>query len=139
MRVRLACALAALGVVAACGGGSPSSPSSPSSGTVAVRDGGTNGASGATITITAAGVSPGSVTVAVGQTVTVINNDTRPHEMASNPHPQHGTCPGIEAGLGSIAAGQTKVTHNFANAGSCGYHDHLNDSNAALRGTIIVQ
>ena len=79
------------------------------------------------------------MTVAVGQSVTVINNDTRPHEMASNPHPQHGTCPGLEAGLGSIAAGQTKVTHNFANAGSCGYHDHINDSNAALRGTIVVQ
>jgi hypothetical protein len=31
------------------------------------------------------------------------------------------------------------VTHAFANAGTCGFHDHLDDSNAALRGTIIVQ
>jgi plastocyanin len=136
MRVRLACSVLSLSLVAACGG---SSPSSPSSVTVVVKDGGTSGTSGATITITAAGVSPATVTVAVGQTVTVVNNDTRSHEMASNPHPQHGTCPSIEAGLGTLSPGQTKVTHNFANAGSCGYHDHLNDSSAALRGTIVVQ
>src|SRR5215207_1069921 len=123
--VRFAGSLAALAVLAACGG----SPSSPSGGvTVIVKDGGATGASGATITITAAGVSPASVTVAVGQTVTFVNNDNRPHEMASNPHPQHGTCPSIEMGLGSLAAGQTKVTRAFGNSGSCGFHDHLNDT-----------
>jgi len=126
-------------MLAACGGSSPSSPSGGGGGTVIVRDGGATGASGATITITAAGVSSPSVTVAVGQTVTVINNDTRPHEIASNPHPQHGTCPSIESGLGTLAVGQTKVTRAFANAGSCGYHDHLNDSSNALKGTITVQ
>jgi len=136
MRVRFVGSLAALALLAACGG----SPSSPSGGvTVVVRDGGTTGVSGATITITAAGVNAANVTVAVGQTVTFINSDTRPHEMASNPHPQHGTCPSIEAGLGTLAAGQTKVTHAFANAGSCGYHDHLNDTSNALKGTITVQ
>ena len=120
---------------ASCG----SSPSSPSGVTVVVRDGGTGGTSGATITITAAGVSPKSVTVSAGQAVTFINNDNRSHEMASDPHPQHGSCPSIEGGLGSLAAGTTKVTRAFANAGTCGFHDHLDDSNAALRGTIIVQ
>jgi plastocyanin len=122
-------------VLAACGGGS----TSPSNVTVVVRDGGTGGASGATITITAAGVSVKGVNVTAGQTVTFINNDSRAHEMASNPHPQHGTCPSIEAGLGTLNAGQTRVTHAFANAGSCSYHDHLNDSNAAFQGTITVQ
>ena len=29
-----------------------------------------------------------------GQSVTFVNNDTRSHEMASDPHPTHGTCPG---------------------------------------------
>ena len=104
-----------------------------------MRDGGTTGASGATITITGAGVSSKAVVVAVGQTVTFINNDNRSHEMASDPHPQHGSCPSMEAGLGTIAAGQTKVTHAFANAGTCGYHDHLDDSNNALKGAITVQ
>lgn len=134
--LRFALSLAALAVLAACGG-SPSSPSG--GGTVVVRDGGATGVSGATITITAAGVSSANVTIAVGQTVTFINNDTRPHEMASNPHPQHGTCPSIETGLGTLAVGQTKVTRSFANAGSCGYHDHLNDTSNSLKGTIVVQ
>lgn len=96
MRIRFVGTLTALTMLAACGGSSPSSPSGGGGGTVIVRDGGASGSSGATITITAAGVSPAGVTVAVGQTVTFINNDTRPHEMASNPHPQHGTCPSIE-------------------------------------------
>jgi plastocyanin len=125
---------------AACGGGSPTSPGGGGGGTtVVVRDSGTGGPSGATVTLTAAGLSAGSVTVSVGQTVTFVNNDTRSHEIASNPHPQHGSCPGIEAGLGTIAPGQTKVTHNFGNAGTCGYHDHLDDTNIRFQGTILVQ
>ena len=137
IRIRLVCSLLALGALAACGGGS----TSPSGGgvTVIVRDGGTAGASGATVTITAAGVSAKGVSVTVGQTVTFVNNDSRAHEIASNPHPQHGSCPSIEAGLGTINPGQTKVTHAFANAGTCPYHDHLNDTNAAFQGTITVQ
>ena len=137
IHVRFIGSLIALGTLAACGGSSPSSPSGGV--TVVVRDGGTAGGSGATITITAAGVSAKGVNAAVGQTVTFINNDTRSHEIASNPHPQHGTCPSIEAGLGTIGAGQTKVTHAFANAGTCSYHDHVNDTNTAFQGTITVQ
>ena len=135
MRARFTGSLVALGLLAACGG----SPSSPSSVTIIVRDGGVGGTSGATITISGGRVSPAGVTVAVGQTVTFVNNDTRSHEMASDPHPQHGSCPSMEAGLGTIGAGQTKVTHIFANAGTCGFHDHLDDSNAALKGTITIQ
>jgi plastocyanin len=129
-------ALVAVGLVASCGG---SSPNSPSGVTVIVRDGGAPGTSGATVTITAAGVSPGTVTVAVGQSVTFVNNDTRQHDMGSDPHPQHGTCPSIEGGIGLLTAGQTKISRAFANAGTCRYHDHLDDSNQAMRGTIIVQ
>jgi len=75
-------------ILSACGGSS----TSPSSVTVIVRDGGT-GPSGATITITSAGVSPSTVTITQGQAVTFVNNDNRSHEMASDPHPQHGSCP----------------------------------------------
>jgi plastocyanin len=137
LRSRFLLSVAALAALSACGGGG----TNPGGGgtAVVVRDGGTGGASGATVTMTANGVSPSSVTVAVGQTVTFVNNDTRAHEIASNPHPQHGSCPGVEAGLGVIAAGQTKVTHNFGNAGTCGYHDHQDDTNTRFQGTIVVQ
>jgi plastocyanin len=135
--VRFAGSLAALAVLAACGG-SPNSPSGGGSVTVIVRDGGT-GASGATVTITANGVSPATVTVAVGQAVTFVNNDTRPHEIGSNPHPNHGSCPSIETGVSLLAVGQTKITRAFANSGTCQYHDHLDDSNTRFQGTIVVQ
>ena len=125
-------------LIAGCGG-SPSSPSGGGGVTVVVRDGGTGGTSGATVTITSAGVNPSTVTVAAGQTVTFVNNDNRAHQIASNPHPQHGTCPGIEAGLGSLAPGATRTTRIFGNGGTCGYHDHLDDTNNSLRGTINVQ
>ena len=134
-RTALLPALGLLGVLSACGGSS----TGPSGVTIIVNDGGTGGASGATITITSAGANPRNVTVAVGQTVTFVNNDTRSHEMASDPHPQHGSCPSMEAGLGTIGPGQTKVTHNFGNAGTCGFHDHLDSANSGLRGSIVVQ
>ena len=137
LRSRFFLSVAALGVLAACGGSS----TSPGNGgtAVVVRDGGTGGPVGATVTMTANGIDRLSVTVAVGQTVMFVNNDTRSREIASNPHPQHGSCPGIEAGLGVVAAGQTKVTHNFANAGTCGYHDHQDDTNTRFQGSIVVQ
>jgi hypothetical protein len=31
------------------------------------------------------------------------------------------------------------VPHAFGNAGACHYHDHLDDTNASLYGTIVVQ
>jgi plastocyanin len=119
-----------------CGGGS----SSPTGGTTVISAStGSQGPSGATITITANGVSAQQVSITIGQSVTFVNNDTRPHEMASDPHPTHGTCPGIEAGIGTLAAGQTKLTQGFANAGTCGYHDHLNSGTASLQGTIVIR
>ena len=127
--------LATAGLVS-CGGGS----SSPTGGTTVISAStGSPGPSGAAITITANGVSAQQVSITIGQSVTFVNNDTRPHEMASDPHPTHGTCPGIEQGIGTLAVGQTKLTQGFANAGTCGYHDHLNSGTASLLGTIIIR
>jgi plastocyanin len=123
---------------AACGGGG-GNPGGPSSTTVIVRSTGGAGQSGATVTMTSAGVNPGAVTVAIGQSVTFVNNDSRAHEIASDPHPAHGSCPSIEAGLGTIQPGQTKSTQGFANAGRCTYHDHQDDSNRNFQGSITVQ
>lgn len=118
-----------------CGGSS-----SPTGGTTVISAStGSQGPSGATITITANGVSAQQVSITIGQSVTFVNNDTRAHEMASDPHPTHGTCPSVEAGIGTLAAGQTKLTQGFANAGTCGYHDHLNSGTASLQGTIVIR
>ena len=119
--------------VSACGGSdSPTAPSGGGGG------GGNSGPVAATITITASGVSPTSVTVAPGSRVTFVNNDSRPHEPASDPHPTHGSCPPIDQ-VGFIAANQSRTSGNLNTAGTCSYHDHLNDGDARLRGTIRVQ
>ena len=123
----------------ACGGGGGSSTGGPSSVTVISRSTGGTGPIGATVTMTSAGVNPSSVTVASGQSVTFVNNDNRPHEIASDPHPIHGSCPSIEAGLGQLQPGQSRSTQGFANAGRCTYHDHLDDGNRAFQGSIVIQ
>jgi plastocyanin len=125
--------VAALVTIAACGGGSPASPSNPGSGS------GSPGPSGATITISASGaVSPSQVQIAIGQSVTFVNNDTRTHDMSSDPHPAHTDCPPM-AGASSIGPGQTKLTNAFPTARTCGFHDHLNFDVAALTGRIVIQ
>ena len=104
-----------------------------------VPDGGSPGPSGATITIGANGaVSPANVTITTGQSVTYINNDSRAHEMASDPHPDHNSCPSINA-LQVVSPGQTKLTNAFNNTGACGYHDHGDPTNNSLRGRITIQ
>lgn len=131
-------ALAAAAVLAvACGGssdnggtgGTPISPGPPNN---------PNPTPTNTITITASGVSPQSVTVPAGSRVTFVNNDSRAHEMNSDPHPTHGDCPAIDD-VGFLAPGQSKQTGNLTNARTCGYHDHNQPNVASLQGTIIVQ
>ena len=45
------------------------------------------------------GVSPRDITVAVGSRVTFVNNDSMPHDMASDPHPEHTLCSGDQRRL----------------------------------------
>ncbi len=89
------------------------------------------------MTITPSGVSPKSVTIAVGGRVTFVNNDTTFHEIASNPHPIHTECPPLN--VGALPAGQSGQTGTFPTARTCGFHDHLNPGNAGLQGTIVIQ
>src|SRR5262245_28055085 len=70
--------LVAAVVVAACGDEeSPNNPTDPPC---------------ATITIANNAVSPNAVTVSPGCRVLFVNNDTRDHDMASDPHPEHTDC-----------------------------------------------
>ena len=92
----------------------------------------------ATITITATGVSPTTVTINAGGRITWVNNDTVAHQPSSDPHPLHTDCPGLSVerleprrSQAQSAALNTRRT--------CGFHDHLNDTNASLRGTVIIQ
>jgi plastocyanin len=93
----------------------------------------------ATITITSSGVSPPrSVTVSVGSRVTFVNNDSRSHDMASNPHPEHSDCPAIND-VGFLQPGQSRTTGNLNTVRTCGFHDHGTPLNTSLQGTIVIQ
>ena len=83
-------------------------------------------------------VCPASLTVPRGSRVTFINNDTRPHEMNSDPHPEHTNCPELNA-VGHLESGQQRDSGNLNVARRCGFHDHINDQNRNLQGTITIQ
>ena len=126
-------AVAASCAIAACGGSSsstgPSSPTAPPADAVAAT----------TITIANGAVSPKNVRVTRGTQVTFINNDSQPHNMTSDPHPDHGDCPEINS-VGVINPGQTKRTDNMiTNRAVCGFHDHDRFDVAGLQGSITIQ
>ena len=67
-----------------------------------------------------------------------INNDSRQHDMESDPHPEHTDCPAINS-VGLLSPGQSRQTGNLNVRRVCGFHDHMNDGNQSLRGTITIQ
>jgi plastocyanin len=91
-----------------------------------------------TFTITSSGVSPRELTVAPGARVLFINNDSRRHDMGSDPHPDHTDCPEINA-VGLLNQGQRRETLNLVTPRTCGFHDHDSPDNAALKGRIVIR
>jgi plastocyanin len=122
--VRVGIAVAALGATT-CGGGytSPSpSPNNPYR-----------------VTISASGaVSPVELVVPPGTRVLFINNDARRHDITSDPHPEHTDCPELNQ-VGLLTNGQSRESGNLVAVRTCGFHDHENPDNAALRGRIVVR
>lgn len=140
----VAAAMIVAATVAACGGGGGgSTPTSPSTGggtttTPPPTTGGGNSTI-ATITIGTDGrVSPSSVTIAPGGRVTMVNNHNRPHDMNSDPHPEHTQCPELNQ-IGFLNPGQSRTSGNLNTARTCGFHDHNEDQNPNLQGRVIIQ
>lgn len=113
--------------LAGCGGSSPASPGPPPS------------PNQPTIVIAAGGVvSPKELTVAPGTRVLFRNNDTRAHNMRSDPHPDHTDCPEIDQ-VGVLNPGQSRETGNLVAVRTCGFHDHDSFPNANLEGRIVIR
>jgi plastocyanin len=125
----MAAALVVAAAAAGCGDDSSDTPTSPSGG-----GGSTNTT---TITLTSSGASPRDITVALGSRVTFVNNDSTPHDMDSNPHPEHTDCPPLN--IGFIAPGASGVSQNLTTARVCGFHDHNQPTNTNFQGTIRIQ
>lgn len=115
---------------AGCGGGGGGStpPTGPSP---------VPGGPAATITITDAGVSAATVDISAGQQVEFINASSRDRTVYSTPHGLHTDCPAINQ-VDVLAPGQRRMTGPLNNVRLCGFHDHMDPTNNAFRGTIRV-
>lgn len=91
-----------------------------------------------TITITSAGANPRNIEVAVGSRVRFINQDSRSHNMSSDPHPDHTDCPELNQ-VGFLAAGQSRETGNLVQPRTCGFHDHDLPNQTNLSGRIVIR
>jgi plastocyanin len=114
-------AVAYCALLCACGG----SPSAPSDNQI-------------TITIGPAGVSPAEVRIRRLNGVRFVNNDVRPHAIASDPFQTHTDCPATN-GVGFLNPGESGSTRTFTEVRTCGFHDHLNEFDTTLKGRIIVE
>ena len=90
------------------------------------------------MTITAGGLSPLEITIAVGQRVMFVNNDMRNHDLVGGIDPAHPDCPEIEVG-GFLTPGQRRETAAFTTAKTCDYHDHTALGVPGFVGKIIIQ
>ena len=111
--MRRACLACLLILVSSCGGSSPSSPSGGSGG----------GSTGTTITITSAGVNVTQLNISQGTRVLFVNNDSRSHNMTSDPNPEHNDCSEINT-VGLLQPCQSRETANMNTIRTCGFHDH---------------
>jgi plastocyanin len=98
----------------------------------------TNPSNPFTITISVSGsVSPKQLTVPPGTRVLFVNNHSRRHDMASDPHPEHSDCEELNRGV--LQPGQSRETTNLVTVRTCGFHDHEDPDNVDLRGSIIIR
>ena|SRR5882672_1550963 len=135
-RIAIGGALAGgMALVVACGGSSSSpgttTTSSPSAGC-------TPSSSANTLVIQNNSICPQALTVTRGTQITVLNSDSRAHEMDSDPHPEHTDCPELNQ-IGHLEPMQSRQSGNLNTPRKCGMHDHTLPDAAALKATITIQ
>ena len=122
-----------MALVVACGGSSSSGSTTPTPGA-----GCTPSSSANTLVIQNNSICPQALTVARGTQITVLNSDSRIHEMDSDPHPEHTDCPELNQ-IGHLEPSQSRQSGNLNTARKCGMHDHTNPDITSLRATITIQ
>jgi len=121
---------ATMALAIACGGSS--SPSTGPSG------GCTPSSNANTLVIMNNAICPTTITVARGSQLTIQNQDSRSHDMDSDPHPEHTDCPEINQ-IGFLNTGQSRSSGNLNTVRRCGLHDHGDPNNNSLKATVTIQ
>jgi plastocyanin len=114
-----------------CGSSTPANNTGPSGGCVPSSN-------PTTLVIQNNTICPQALTVSRGTQVTIQNNDSRNHEMDSDPHPEHTDCPELNQ-IGFLSPGQSRQSGNLNTARRCGMHDHTSPDTASLKATITIQ
>lgn len=136
MSMRVLLLVVSLVLHAACSGGTTTA--APTSPTTTAPSPTPSAPAQPTITITATGMTPLEITIAVGQRVTFVNNDSRAHDVVGGVDPANPECPEIlQAGF--LAPGQSRDTAVFTTARICNYHDHTALGVPAFSGRIIIR
>ena len=73
-----------------------------------------------------------------GARLTFVNQDSVPHDVLSDPPHIHTDCPEFNA-AGFIVPGQTRNTDPLSRIVSCGFHDHLRESDSRFVGKVTVE
>ena len=110
--------------ISACGGSNPAAP-------------GNNAPVGATVILTANGLSDAAPRVGLGSVVRFTNNDSVAHEIFTTPHNQHTDCPALNQ-IGVLQPGQSRDSGALNAQRGCGFHDHRNPDDFSFRGQVIV-
>ena len=98
------------------------------------NDNAVNANPAATINIGKTSFAPATVKIKKGQSVTWVNEDTVPHQVAADPYPTHASLPELHST--SLNQGDS-YTFTFENKGKFTYQDPLYPT--TLKGTVIVE
>ncbi len=92
--------------------------------------GGSSSFGGATITLSAAGLSAAAVSVPSAGQIKFVNDDTASHQIASS------NC--AELASGPLAHGASFIATLGAGPKTCSFNDGLNPSSASFQGSVTV-
>lgn len=65
-----------------------------------------------------------------------VNQDSEPHDVRSDPHPEHTGCRQLNTAIGIIAPGETKETEISGCQGRGGYHDETRPDDPRFSGRV---
>jgi hypothetical protein len=92
-------------------------------------------AEAAQIEITDQGLQPSQAVVPSNGQLTFVNRSSRPHQIDSDPHPVHNSCPWLN---GKTLAPGESATVKAPSSGRCTFHDHFNPTEQDLHGSVSV-
>ena len=130
--------LSSVAVAAAVAGAIACGSSSSSGGSTSPSGACTPSSSPNTLVIQNNTICPSALTISRGTQITILNADSRVHDMDSDPHPEHTDCPELNQ-IGFLNPGQSRQSGNLNTARRCGLHDHGAPDTAALKATITIQ